>query len=100
MRNSLPSPVVDKSGMLMLASKAKSYRQKMHGMVMGGKTAGEPTWHTSERCDGGACVEIGTTGEAVLIRNSKAPDGKYITLTRDEWQMFVASVKDGDFDSF
>jgi predicted secreted Zn-dependent protease len=71
----------------------------MRGIVMGGKSAGEPTWHTSERCDGGACVEIGTTGEVVLIRSSKAPDGKYVTLTRDEWQMFVAGVKDGDFDS-
>lgn len=84
----------------MLASKAKSYRLRMRGMVMDDKSAGKPTWHTSERCDGGACVEIGTTSEAVLIRNSKAPDGKHITLTRDEWQMFVASVKDGDFDSF
>jgi len=65
---------------------------------MGGKSAAKFTWHTSERCDGGGCVEIGTTGEAVLIRSSKAPDGKYVTLTRDEWQMFVAGVKDGDFD--
>jgi hypothetical protein len=68
-------------------------------MIMGGKSAGEPTWHTSKRCDGGGCVEIGTLGEAILIRSSKAADGTFVTLTRDEWRVFVAGVKGGDFDS-
>jgi Domain of unknown function (DUF397) len=66
---------------------------------MGGTTAGEPIWHAGKRCDGGQCVEIGTRGESVLIRGSADPDGRYITLTRDEWQVFVAGVKEGDFDS-
>ena len=65
---------------------------------MGRKSAGEPTWRTSKLCDSGACVEIGTLGESVLVRNSADPDGKHVTLTQDEWEVFVAGVKDGDFD--
>ncbi len=66
---------------------------------MGDTSAGEPTWRAARRCDGGACVEIGTVGEAVLIRSSADPDGIYVALSRYEWQAFVTGVKDGDFDS-
>jgi hypothetical protein len=66
---------------------------------MGGKKADAPTWHTRNGCDGGQCVEIGTRGESVLIRSSADPDGKHVTLSRDEWRVFVAGVKEGDFDS-
>lgn len=66
---------------------------------MHGKSADEPTWRTGGRCDGGQCVEIGAMGESVLVRSSADPDGKFVTLSRDEWQAFVAGVKDGAFDS-
>ena len=65
---------------------------------MGGKSGNEPTWRTARRCDGGACVEIGTLGESVLVRSSGEAGGIYVTLSREEWQEFVAGVKDGDFD--
>jgi hypothetical protein len=65
---------------------------------MGGKPADQPTWHIGRRCDGGACVEIGTLGDSVLVRSSTDPDGVWVTLSRAEWQVFVAGVKDGDFD--
>ena len=83
----------------MLASKAESCSRQTVGMVMGGKSAHEPTWHTGGRCDGGACVEVGALGESVLIRSSADPDGGYVTLSRAEWQVFVAGIRDGDFDS-
>ncbi len=67
---------------------------------MGDKAAGEPTWPPREVCDGGQCVEIGKRGESVLIRSSAAEDGRYIALSRDEWRVFLAGVKNGDFDSF
>jgi hypothetical protein len=38
-------------------------------------------------------------GKKVLIRSSADPDGKHVTLSRDEWRVFVAGVKEGDFDS-
>lgn len=66
---------------------------------MDGKSAEEPAWYTTERCDGGACVQIGTLGESILIRSTIDPDGHWVTLSRDEWRAFVAGVKGGDFDS-
>jgi len=66
---------------------------------MGGKSADEPTWHATRQCDTGACVEIGTLGESVLVRSSRHPDGLYIALSRDEWCIFIAGVKDGDYDN-
>ena len=66
---------------------------------MDGKSAEEPAWYMTERCDSGACVQIGTLGESILIRSTIDPDGHWVTLSRDEWQAFVAGVKGGDFDS-
>ena len=65
---------------------------------MGDRAEGEPAWHVAGRCDNGACVEIGTLGESVLVRSSADPDGECVTLSQGEWRMFVAGVKDGDFD--
>ena len=58
----------------------------------------EPTWRRAMRCDSGACVEIGTLGESVLVRSSGDADGIYVTLSREAWREFVAWIKDGDFD--
>ena len=35
---------------------------------------------------------------SVLIRNAADPDGQHVTMTQDEWGVFLAGVKDGDFD--
>ncbi len=37
-------------------------------------------------------------GDTVLIRNSADRNGERLTMSRDEWQEFVAGVKGGDFD--
>jgi predicted secreted Zn-dependent protease len=58
----------------------------------------EPIWRTAGRCDNGACVEVGILSELVMVRSSKDRDGTCVSLSRDEWQVFVAGVKDGDFD--
>jgi len=60
-------------------------------------TSGELVWHRG-RCDSGACVEVATIGNAVVVRSSVDPDGAPVTLTRDEWQGFLAAVKEGFFD--
>jgi uncharacterized protein YajQ (UPF0234 family) len=66
---------------------------------MGGKSAEEPAWYMAERCDGGQCVQVGIQGESILVRSSIDPDGHRVTLSRDEWQAFIAGVKGGDFDN-
>jgi hypothetical protein len=35
-----------------------------------------------------------------MVRRSVDPEGTLITLSNDEWQVFVTGVKDGDFDDF
>ena len=73
-------------------------RSDSSGVAMGGEWVDEPQWRSARQCDTGGCVEIGVLGDSVLIRNSAARDGGRLTLRRDEWQEFVAGVKDGDFD--
>jgi len=62
------------------------------------ESANEPTWRSARRCDNGQCVEIGIFGNNILIRNSVDRDDARLTMSRGEWQEFVAGVKDGDFD--
>jgi hypothetical protein len=33
-----------------------------------------------------------------MIRSTADPEGVYVTISRDEWLVFVAGVKGGDFD--
>jgi hypothetical protein len=66
---------------------------------MTGKSAGEPVWSVSSRCEGGACVQVGIKSTSVLVRGSADPDGTYMTLSQKGWQRFVVGVKDGKFDN-
>jgi hypothetical protein len=42
-------------------------------------------------------VEIAIQGEAVMLRSSAAPEAT-LTLTRAEWQEFLAGARQGAFD--
>jgi hypothetical protein len=68
------------------------------GEVVGGRSADEPTWRAARGCESGACVEIGILDKIVIVRSSVDPGGGCIVLGRNEWQKFVAGVKDGEFD--
>lgn len=39
--------------------------------------------------EGGACVEVAATGQAVLIRDSKDTTLRHLTLDRTGWAHFV-----------
>lgn len=82
----------------MFASEGR-YRPTAYGDGMDGESAGEPTWRTARRCDGGQCVEVGVLAGYVLIRSSADRSGGRVTLSRAGWQMFVDGVKGGDLDS-
>jgi hypothetical protein len=48
---------------------------------------------------GGSCVEVSPgPDDGVLVRDSKDPDGGYLTFTRKEWDAFIAGVKAREFD--
>ncbi len=69
------------------------------GVAVGVRSADEPIWRTSSRCESGACVEVGIRGEIVIVRRSQDPEGVSVTLVREMWQEFLARVRDGGFDS-
>ncbi|HLJ99423.1 MAG TPA: DUF397 domain-containing protein [Streptosporangiaceae bacterium] len=50
-------------------------------------------------CDSNACVEIAVQGDAVLMRNSLAPE-EIVALTRIEWQEFLGQAKQGLLDAY
>jgi hypothetical protein len=43
------------------------------------------------------CVEVAYVPPAVLVRDSKDPDGGVLTFTLDEWAAFIAGVRAGEF---
>jgi hypothetical protein len=45
--------------------------------------------------NGGNCVEVGTTGRAVAVRDSRDPDGPKLVFAPGSWQAFTSSVKSG-----
>ena len=65
---------------------------------MTGGLRGEPVWHKGRPCESGACVEVAAVGDAVMVRSSAHPEGSPVTLSRDEWQEFLAGAKAGAFD--
>jgi hypothetical protein len=52
-------------------------------------------WRTSSYSgsNGGACVEIGTAGSAVAVRDSKRPDGPQLAFAADTWKTFTEQLK-------
>jgi Domain of unknown function (DUF397) len=43
--------------------------------------------------NGGTCVEVGTAGHAVAVRDSKDPDGPLLAFAADTWKAFAEQVK-------
>lgn len=49
----------------------------------------------------GNCVEVANLpGSQVGVRDSKDTEGPVLRFTPDEWQAFLAGVREGEFDSF
>jgi Domain of unknown function (DUF397) len=46
----------------------------------------------------GDCVEVASTAESVLLRNSQHPSGPMLTFSHREWAAFVIGVRGGEFD--
>ena len=44
------------------------------------------------------CVEVAFVDEAIVVRDSKNPDGPALIFTAAEWDAFVGGAKDGEFD--
>jgi Domain of unknown function (DUF397) len=46
----------------------------------------------------GACVEVGSTTEAIVVRDSVDPAGPKLRYSAWMWQAFIADAKRGSFD--
>ena len=53
------------------------------------------TWRKSSYSggNGGNCVEVGGTGPAVVVRDTKDRAGAALTFGPDAWQRFAARIK-------
>jgi hypothetical protein len=45
--------------------------------------------------NGGTCIEVGTAGPAVAVRDSKDPDGPRLAFAADAWKAFAGQLKAG-----
>ncbi|MCC5697174.1 DUF397 domain-containing protein [Saccharopolyspora rectivirgula] len=45
------------------------------------------------------CVEVGRTGGAAAVRDSKNPSGGHLEIPEEQWRSFIAGIKAGRFDN-
>jgi hypothetical protein len=57
------------------------------------ETAGN--WRTASYsgANGGECVEVASTDEAVMVRDTKNRAGATLSVPAHAWQAFIAAVK-------
>jgi Domain of unknown function (DUF397) len=55
-------------------------------------------WHKSARSGPSGCVEIAILEREVGLRDSKDREGPVLVFRFDEWNAFLAGVRDGEFD--
>jgi hypothetical protein len=56
-------------------------------------------WRKASASDAtGQCVEVRADGDDVLVRDSKAPDGGTLRLTRAQFAGFLGGCVEGQFD--
>ena len=55
----------------------------------------ESNWRKSSYSgdNGGACVEIASSADAVLVRDTTDRSGPVVTFTADAWRAFTATIK-------
>jgi hypothetical protein len=54
-------------------------------------------WHISTFCAAGNCLAAGADGDTILVRDTKDPEGRVLTYSRDEWEAFLDGIMSGDF---
>lgn len=54
--------------------------------------------HSINSPDGMRCVGVALSKEDVLLKNLSNPNSATLSFTPDEWQAFIAGVKEGEFD--
>ena len=55
-----------------------------------------PEWRRSSFCGEAACAEVKIEGDTVSLRSTTKPDAT-VELTRDEWEVLKAAIRNGEF---
>jgi hypothetical protein len=55
-------------------------------------------FRTALSCDGGACVQIASAQEVILVRDSVGPSGPPM-FPSAKWRAFISRAKGGEFDN-
>lgn len=56
-------------------------------------------WRTAT-CDTASCVQVAEVEDQFWVRDTKDQgQGPVLSFSRDEWEMFIAGVKEGQFDT-
>lgn len=58
-----------------------------------GDTPAPATWRKSSRSVQGNCVEVAATNLAVLVRDSKDPDGPRLRVSEMGWRAFLDNLR-------
>ncbi|GAA1775162.1 DUF397 domain-containing protein [Actinomadura chokoriensis] len=60
---------------------------------------GRVAFRKSSYSEGGnGCVEAGSFGSQRLVRDSKNPEGGFLTMERDVWAAMLSQIKRGAYD--
>lgn len=54
-------------------------------------------WRRSSFCASGECVEIAASDGAILVRDSKVPQGPPLRYTKSEFRAFILGAVAGEF---
>jgi hypothetical protein len=55
-------------------------------------------WQRARACaSNGQCVEVISGYDSILVRDSENPT-TLIHIRKEDWEVFLAAVKDGEFD--
>jgi hypothetical protein len=57
----------------------------------------QPQWRRSPRCTSANCIEVARVADRFLIRDSKNPDTRTLSFTRQEWEAFAEAIKRDEF---
>ncbi|MBT2210548.1 DUF397 domain-containing protein [Actinomadura sp. NEAU-AAG7] len=77
------------------------WRKSSHSGHQGGECVEVGQWRKSSHSaqHGGECVEVADMTSAIMVRDSKNPNGSRLALTSAAWQMFTNNVKAGRLDA-
>jgi hypothetical protein len=55
-------------------------------------------WRKSKRSSSGNCVEVCTAAQAILLRDSKDPEGAVLSFSHEAFEDFLRGVRGRQFD--